>query len=518
MAQGKLDEALKAYRDGLAIAERLAAADRSNTQWQRDLSVSYDKVGDVLVAQGKLDEALKAYRDGLAIASASPPPIAAIPSGSAICRSRTRRSATCWWRRASSTRRSRPTATASPSRSASPPPIRSNTRVAARSVGLLQQVGDVLVAQGKLDEALKAYRDSLAIRERLAAADRSNTRVAARSVGLVRQGRQRAGGAGQARRGAQGLPRRPRHHASASPPPIAATPQWQRDLSVSYDKVGDVLVAQGKLDEALKAYRDGLAIARAPRRRRSQQYQWQRDLSVSYDKVGDVLVAQGKLDEALKAYRDSLAIRERLAAADRSNTQWQRDLSVSYDERRRRAGGAGQARRGAQGLPRRPRHPRAPRRRRSQQYAVAARSVDLVQKVGNVLVAQGKLDEALKAYRDGLAIAERLAAADRSNTQWQRDLQFSIGRIGGIAYNFVLARNFVEALEAADQAISLAPEKIWLYTNRAHALMFLDRVDEARALYLKYRGAEEGARATSRGRRRFSKTSPSSGRRGSRIL
>jgi hypothetical protein len=36
------------YRDSLAIAERLAAADRSNTQWQRDLSNSYKKVGDVL--------------------------------------------------------------------------------------------------------------------------------------------------------------------------------------------------------------------------------------------------------------------------------------------------------------------------------------------------------------------------------------------------------------------------------------------------------------------------------------
>jgi hypothetical protein len=33
----------------------------------------------------------------------------------------------------------------------------------------------------------------------------------------------------------------------------------------------------------------------------------------------------------------------------------------------------------------------------------------------------------------------------------------------------------------------IAPEKIWLYTNRAHALMFLDRIDEARALYLQYR-------------------------------
>jgi hypothetical protein len=40
----------------------------------------------------------------------------------------------------------------------------------ARACGRYERVGDVLVAQGKLDEALKAYRDGLAIRERLAAA------------------------------------------------------------------------------------------------------------------------------------------------------------------------------------------------------------------------------------------------------------------------------------------------------------------------------------------------------------
>ena len=65
---GQLDEALKSYRDSLAIAERLAASDRSNTGWQHDLSVLYNSIGDVLVAQGKLDEALKSYRDSLAIA------------------------------------------------------------------------------------------------------------------------------------------------------------------------------------------------------------------------------------------------------------------------------------------------------------------------------------------------------------------------------------------------------------------------------------------------------------------
>ena len=57
---------------------------------------------------------------------------------------------------------------------------------------------------------------------------------------------------------------------------------------------------------------------------------WQRDLSVSFNKVGDVFRAQGDLGQALKAYQNSLAIREKLAAADPSNSSWQRDLVVSY--------------------------------------------------------------------------------------------------------------------------------------------------------------------------------------------
>ncbi len=55
-----------------------------------------------------------------------------------------------------------------------------------------------------------------------------------------------------------------------------------------------------------------------------------RNLSVSHNKIGDVLVSKGELDGALEAYQASLAIRERLAAADPANTQWQRDLIVSH--------------------------------------------------------------------------------------------------------------------------------------------------------------------------------------------
>ena len=87
-------------------------------------------------------------------------------------------------------------------------------------------------------------------------------------------------------------------------------------------------MAQGNLPEALKAYRDSLAIAERLAKADPGNAGWQRDLSVSYNKVGDVLVAQGNLPEALKSYRDSLAIADRLAKADPGNAGWQRDLSV----------------------------------------------------------------------------------------------------------------------------------------------------------------------------------------------
>jgi hypothetical protein len=55
---------------------------------------------------------------------------------------------------------------------------------------------------------------------------------------------------------------------------------------------------------------------------------WQRDLSISHIKVGDMLVAQGRRDETLASYRASLAIAERLSVADRSNAGWQRNLAI----------------------------------------------------------------------------------------------------------------------------------------------------------------------------------------------
>ena len=73
---------------------------------------------------------------------------------------------------------------------------------------------------------------------------------------------------------------------------------------------------------------DGLAIAERLTHSDLGNAGWQRDLSVAYEKVGDVQPAQGDLGGALKFYRDSLAISERLARSDPNNAAWQRDLAV----------------------------------------------------------------------------------------------------------------------------------------------------------------------------------------------
>jgi tetratricopeptide (TPR) repeat protein len=57
---------------------------------------------------------------------------------------------------------------------------------------------------------------------------------------------------------------------------------------------------------------------------------WQRDLSVSHERIGYVERAQDNLPAALNSYQAALAIRERMAKADPGNADWQRVLAWSY--------------------------------------------------------------------------------------------------------------------------------------------------------------------------------------------
>jgi hypothetical protein len=106
---------------------------------------------------------------------------------------------------------------------------------------------------------------------------------------------------------------------------------YQRDLSVAYDEVGDVLVAQGNLAEALKSFRDGLAIRARLAQADPGNAGWQRDLAVSHAKLASVFRKEGENAKALDALRRGRAIMARMTALSPDNAVWKRDLAW-FDE------------------------------------------------------------------------------------------------------------------------------------------------------------------------------------------
>ena len=125
---GKTDAALKAFQDSLAIRQTLTKLDPSNTEFQRDLSVSYEIIGDLQLRLGNTDNASKAYQDSLAIRQTL---TKLDPSNTEFQR---------------------------------------DLSVSHNNIGYLQ------LRLGNANAALKAYQDSLAIRQTLIKLDPSNTK------------------------------------------------------------------------------------------------------------------------------------------------------------------------------------------------------------------------------------------------------------------------------------------------------------------------------------------------------
>jgi tetratricopeptide (TPR) repeat protein len=231
---GNTAEAQRLYTDSLAIRQQLATADPDNTRNQRNLSLSYERLGDLMRTLGNTAEAQRLYTDKLAI---------------------DQRLTTV------------------------DPDDTENQRNLSISYNKL---GDLMRDLGNTAEAQRLYTDSLTIRQQLATADPDNT-------------------------------------------------QNQRDLSISYERLGGLMHALGNTTEAQRLYTDSLTIGQRLATADPDNTQNQRDLGVSYNKLGDLMHDLGNTAEAQRLYTDSLTILQRLAEADPRNVQAQRDLSIAQE-------------------------------------------------------------------------------------------------------------------------------------------------------------------------------------------
>jgi CrcB protein len=214
---------------------------------------------------------------------------------------------------------------------------------------------------------------------------------------------------------------------------------FRRDQAIAFSKSSDAKLQAGDAAGALAAYEGSLAIRRDLATDKSNA-EAQHDQAAGLGKVADALLSLGKLEDALASDADALAILERLAQLDGGGEAAQNNLA------------------------------------------------NALQRVGSDLRALGRLDQAFVDYDRALAVGRQLSEAHPEAPTLRGDVREAAESMGGLAYELLLARKYAKSLEASDRAIAAAPGLVWLYANRAHALMFLGRTHEARTLYHAHRG------------------------------
>jgi tetratricopeptide (TPR) repeat protein len=101
----------------------------------------------------------------------------------------------------------------------------------------------------------------------------------------------------------------------------------KRWLDVTYQAKAHL--ALGFTQRALERYEAMLDARQARAETEPDRADYQRDLSVSYERMGDLYRALGQGDNAREAYLKALAIAERLAQAEPDRDDYQVDLVVS---------------------------------------------------------------------------------------------------------------------------------------------------------------------------------------------
>jgi tetratricopeptide (TPR) repeat protein len=106
---------------------------------------------------------------------------------------------------------------------------------------------------------------------------------------------------------------------------------YLRDLSVSYERLGDLHSALGHGQAARQFFEKSLDIRERLVQQEPSRADYLRDLSVSYNKLGDLQSDLGNGEAARQFFEKSLDIRERLVQQEPGRADYLRDLSNSYE-------------------------------------------------------------------------------------------------------------------------------------------------------------------------------------------
>ena len=263
--------------------------------------------------------------------------------------------------------------------------------------------------------ALRSYGEALKISERLRAAY-PNDRQALRSVAVCLEKLSEVQAATGDLDAAVQSARQSLHAfktiAEANPTDVAA----QRSLAISYMKMGDVAGNPNFPNArdaagALSSYRASLSILQALHEADPKSSGLEQLVGVLQERIGTMLLAEGKIDEAEESYLSSQRIREHLAAAEPDNANFLRDAAIAHEKvagvqtARGDRASAIQSRR--KSLEIFDQLARADRRNVQAQQSVAISYLHLADLLASDPATR---DQALQSYRDGLAVLDAVQA------------------------------------------------------------------------------------------------------------
>jgi tetratricopeptide (TPR) repeat protein len=183
--------------------------------------------------------------------------------------------------------------------------------------------------------------------------------------------------------------------------------EYAKDLSVSYDRIGDIYKALGDTKSALTSYESSLKIREELRKRNPESVDYSRGLSVSYERIGDIYTDLGDTKSALTSFESLLKIREELRKRNPDSTDYARGLSVSYE------------------------------------------------RIGDIYTDLGDTKTGFDCYQNAFQIAKDLSAKDPSSSLYLQDLGRYYGRIGD---SYKALDDAKSALASYESSLKIAKE------------------------------------------------------------
>lgn len=311
-----------------------------------------------------------------------------------------------------------------------------------RNAKVLHQVGEVNIAQGKLDDAMRAFAQAVTLATAAAKKEPGDPAVRL-SLGTshfwLGNGYRLRGDLPEARRHLTEYMNVAEQLAREYP----RNDEYRLERAYGHSNVATILEAQGEYREALEHHSVTRAIKSERLAADPANAEKQADVAMTLNKMGFVLQRLGDLRGALESFERELAMYRRLAQSDPSHSRWKERVAVSHS------------------------------------YAASARE------------ALGDYDGAFALREQELAVNRQLHTRDPENAEWQRNLAITLWRRGNLLHirgaheaalaDYAAAETLVEPLIRRDPTRrSWQRDRAVIRVGHARTLLASGEANEAR--------------------------------------